>query len=216
MILCFSFLIIGCSDIENDVSDDELENELNSVASDELETYANIELDEEKSSLSGDAGKKFDFYKLTDGRRVNIDYNFVRKSRAVFDSRFKFISTLDCTATCNELNFCYNGNNLCQGTVLLLGDNYGYSMNDDVKSYISNQQNKNYESGINACEVMYSDECVEIEVYLGGEWVLDNSLKCGSSVSEDYDSLRIYRAVCLGLVDADTSPTTVANVILNN
>jgi hypothetical protein len=218
MLLCFSLFLIGCGTTEDDVSDHELEAELNLIDNQELEDYANQEVNED-GALAGEASgsKQLKFFKLADGRKINVDSRLLKLSKKVLRSRLIITPTSTCTSNCNNLDSCYWDNNVCQGTVLLIGTGYGHSSDAQLKSYLVQQQNQNYLSGSHACNVMYSKGCVKIEMYSNGKWEQDSRVNCESTFSERFDLSGIYRASCVGSVDVDAgSPPVGSNTGIIN
>jgi hypothetical protein len=210
-LLCVGLLIVGCSsseDLNSDeelISDEDLEKELNLLETEELESLAEESIDE-NSALAGEASRNFRHFKLTDGREAIVNSRFIKLSKEVFSSRLSLLPVSTCSSGCNDLDACYGNTNICQGTVLLVGENYGYLELPSKKSFVTRQQNDQYLSGSHACQVMYSKECIKIDIYSGGEWKIDPSHNCETSVSEGYDLSRIYRASCEGSISVTPPP----------
>jgi hypothetical protein len=93
----------------------------------------------------------------------------------------------------------YNGNsNVCNGInghykVLLVGKNYGFVREDEIKSI----DDLNYVNGLHACGIELSLVCQYIEQYTGTSWAKRNLIGCSDPIAESkYDKGQIFRAVC--------------------
>ncbi|MBT5022738.1 hypothetical protein HOK51_05740 [Candidatus Woesearchaeota archaeon] len=122
------------------------------------------------------------------------------------------IPSTTCDDTCSSLINCYQTENICGGTVLIRGQNWGFIQKNIIKS--DKISNTTYFNGAEACIRSFQDTCKQIEKYENNNWVVISQadISCNDEInSTKYETGKSYRAVCKMQINIPTEPPTSGN-----